>query len=34
MFGAYYNQGQKVIDREGDLGEIWISGYEFAHNIK
>lgn len=32
-FGTYYNSGQKVLEKEGDLGEIWISGYEFAHNI-
>jgi protein-tyrosine phosphatase len=32
-FGAYYGKGQKVLDREGDLGEIWISGYDFAHNL-
>jgi hypothetical protein len=32
-FGAYYSQGQRVIGREGELGEIWISGYDFAHNI-
>lgn len=32
-FGTYYNSGQKVLEKEGDLGEVWISGYEFAHNI-
>ncbi len=34
MFGSYYNDGQQVIDREGDLGEIWISGFSFAHDIE
>lgn len=27
-------KGQKVLEREGDLGEIWISGYHFAQNIE
>lgn len=26
-FGTYYNSGQKVLEKEGDLGEVWISGY-------
>ncbi len=34
MFNMEYSQGQKVLDREGDLGEVWISGYEFAHNVE
>lgn len=34
MFGEYYSSGQKVLDKDGDLGEVWISGYEFAHNIQ
>ena len=33
MFGAYYNKGQKVLDAEEGMGEVWISGYDFAHNI-
>lgn len=33
MFGAFYNKGQKVLDAEDGLGEVWISGYDFAHNI-
>jgi hypothetical protein len=32
-FGPYYSKGQKVLDREGELGEVWISGYDFAHNL-
>lgn len=34
MFGAYYNKGQKVIEAHDGLGQIWISGYNFAHDIK
>ena len=34
MFGAFYNKGQKVLDSEKGFGEIWISGYDFAHNLK
>lgn len=34
MFGEFYSSGQKVLDKEGNLGEVWISGYEFAHNIE
>ena len=33
-FGDYYNKGQKVLDAEDGLGEVWISGYEFAHDLK
>ena len=33
MFGAFYNRGQKVLDAQDGLGEVWISGYDFAHNI-
>lgn len=33
MFGAYYNKGQKVLSKEADLGEVWISGFNFAHDI-
>jgi hypothetical protein len=33
FFGQFYNKGQKVLPAEGDLGEVWISGYDFAHNI-
>lgn len=33
-FGTFYNQGQKVLDAEGGLGEVWISGYTFAHDLK
>lgn len=29
-----YNDGQEVIPREGGVGGIWISGYDFAHNIE
>ena len=34
MYGSYYNEGQKVIDRQGELGELWISGFSFAHDIQ
>ena len=34
MFGAYYNKGQKVLPAEDGLGEVWISGYDFAHSIQ
>lgn len=34
FFGSFYNKGQKVLPAEGGLGEVWISGYDFAHNIK
>ena len=33
-FGGYYNQGQRVLEKEGDLNEVWISGYNFAHDVK
>jgi hypothetical protein len=33
-FGPFYSSGQRVLPREGELGEVWISGYEFAHNTK
>lgn len=34
LFGtAGYNDGQEVIPAEGGLGSIWISGYDFAHNL-
>ena len=32
-FGKYYDSGQRVLEREGELGEVWISGYSFAHNL-
>jgi len=32
-YGQYYNDGQKVLDAEGDQGEVWISGYPFALNF-
>ena len=31
--GEEYNDGQLVIPAEGGLGSIWISGFDFAHNI-
>ena len=34
MFGPYYNKGQKVLDAQNGMGEVWISGYDFAHNTK
>lgn len=34
MFGAFYSKGQKVLEAEDGLGEVWISGYDFAHNIE
>lgn len=34
FFGDFYNKGQKVLQAEEGLGEVWISGYDFAHNIK
>ena len=33
-FGTYYNQGQKVLEADEELGEVWISGYNFAHDLK
>jgi protein-tyrosine phosphatase len=33
-FGSYYNHGQKVLESDGELGEVWISGYNFAHNLQ
>jgi hypothetical protein len=33
-YGSFYNTGQKVLDRDNNLGEVWISGYDFAHNLK
>lgn len=34
LFEKYYCEGQKIIDKESGLGEIWISGYDFAHNLE
>lgn len=34
FFGDFYNKGQKVLEAEDGLGEVWISGYDFAHNIE
>lgn len=34
FFGGFYNEGQKVLEAEDGLGEVWISGYDFAHNIE
>lgn len=33
MFGEFYNKGQMVLKAEGGQGSVWISGYDFAHNI-
>lgn len=33
-FGAFYSKGQKVLDREESLGEVWISSYNFAHDVE
>ena len=33
-FGKYYDYGQCALDRDGELGEVWISGYSFAHNLE
>lgn len=33
FFGQFYNKGQMVLPAENGLGEVWISGYDFAHNI-
>ena len=32
--GGYYNSGQRVLEKDGDLNEVWISGYNFAHDLK
>jgi protein-tyrosine phosphatase len=29
---AYFYQGQKILDAENGLGEVWLSGYHFAQN--
>ena len=34
MSGIYKEHGQKVIDAEGGLGEVWISGSHFAKDLK
>ena len=34
MSGIYKEHGQKVIDAEGPLGQVWISGKHFAKDIK
>ena len=34
MSGIYKEHGQKVIDAEGNLGSVWISGRHFAKDIK
>lgn len=30
---SYYNNGQEVLAAENGAGSVWISGYDFAHNI-
>jgi len=34
MVGNYKKYGQKVIEAEEGLGEVWISGSHFARDIK
>lgn len=34
FFGTFYNKGQKVLEAQDGLGEVWISGYDFAHNLE
>lgn len=29
---AFFYQGQKILDAEGGLGEVWLSGLHFAKN--
>jgi|LakMenEpi03Aug12_release.lakeMendotaPanAssembly.Ray.scaffolds.fasta_scaffold154583_1 hypothetical protein len=29
---AFFYQGQKILDAESGLGEVWLSGYHFAQN--
>jgi dual specificity MAP kinase phosphatase len=29
---AFFYQGQKILDAEPGLGEVWLSGYHFAQN--
>lgn len=29
---AFFYQGQKILDAEQGLGEVWLSGYHFAQN--
>jgi hypothetical protein len=30
---GYYNEGQEVLPAENGQGSVWISGYDFAHNL-
>jgi hypothetical protein len=30
---SYYNNGQEALPAENGLGSVWISGYDFAHNL-
>ena len=30
---SYYNNGQEVLPAENGNGSVWISGYDFAHNL-
>jgi hypothetical protein len=32
MSANFKDYGQKVLEREGDLGEVWISGLAFAQD--
>ena len=34
MSGIYKTHGQKVLEKEGALGEVWISGEDFASDFK
>ena len=34
MSGIYKEHGQKVIEAEGHLGQVWISGSHFAKDLK
>ena len=29
---AFFYQGQKILDAEPSLGEVWLSGYHFAQD--
>lgn len=33
LYEGYYNNGQLVLPEEPGCGSVWISGYDFAHNL-
>lgn len=33
MIGANFSKGQKVLEAEDGMGQVWISGFGFANSL-